>query len=486
MDGSAYSTTPSSGTGTTASSHEIGPYDDLVPSQVSLKERVEDGCRSCFSLDTLKKLFPIIVWLPEYNFLKLAFDLVAGITVGVTIIPQALAFAGIAGLAPQYGLYSGIICCFVYVLMGSAKDITLGPSAITSLLTAAFATSLSPKLPNGDTDPTMAIMLTLTTGLIHIFMGVCQLGIMVSFISFPVINAFSSAAAVTIAVSQLGTLLGLAGVPNEFIASLDNIRKRIPDINVWDLVMGLACIVAVFTIKGLRCIKFKDNINKTTPKCILLVRQTLHICASASTAIVVILASITLYILELNDIKVLTPTGYIKPGLPEFLPPSFSIHNGNYTMSTSEMFANLASGIIVMPFIAFIEAMAIGKYFARVNRYKLDPSQELLSYGVANVLTSFFQGYPITGTFARTAINSQCGVKTTLGCTFTGVIVIIGLAFMTPIFYYIPKCALAGVIIAAVLTMVDIRTFIALYKANKIDVFPYLVTFASTLLIGVQ
>ncbi|KAI8796923.1 sodium-independent sulfate anion transporter, partial [Biomphalaria glabrata] len=122
----------------------------------------------------------------------------------------------------------------------------------------------------------------------------------------------------------------------------------------------------------------------------------------------------------------------------------------------------------------------------RVNRYKLDPSQELLSYGVANVLTSFFQGYPITGTFARTAINSQCGVKTTLGCTFTGVIVIIGLAFMTPIFYYIPKCALAGVIIAAVLTMVDIRTFIALYKANKIDVFPYLVTFASTLLIGVQ
>ncbi|KAK0058182.1 sodium-independent sulfate anion transporter [Biomphalaria pfeifferi] len=206
MDGSAYSINLSSGTGTMALSHEIGPYDDLVPFQVSLKERVKDGCRSCFSLDTLKKLFPIIVWLPDYNFLKLAFDLVAGITVGVTIIPQALAFAGIAGLAPQYGLYSGIICCFVYVLMGSAKDITLGPSAITSLLTAAFATSLSPKLPNGDTDPTMAIMLTLTTGLIHIFMGVCQLGIMVSFISFPVINAFSSAAAVTIAVSQLGLL----------------------------------------------------------------------------------------------------------------------------------------------------------------------------------------------------------------------------------------------------------------------------------------
>ncbi|KAH9499571.1 hypothetical protein Btru_074155 [Bulinus truncatus] len=205
-----------------------------------------------------------------------------------------------------------------------------------------------------------------------------------------------------------------------------------------------------------------------------------------STAIVVILASIVLFILESNGIHALTPTGYIKPGLPEVRPPDFSIMIGNFTMPSSEMFAKLAPGIIVMPIIALIEAMAIGKFFARVNRYKLDPNQELLSYGISNLVNSFFQGYTITGTFSRTAINSQCGVKTPLGCIFTGVIVIIALSFMTPIFYYIPKCALAGVIIAAVLAMVDVRTFWSLYKANKIDVFPYLVTFAATLLIGVQ
>ncbi|KAK0058184.1 sodium-independent sulfate anion transporter [Biomphalaria pfeifferi] len=486
FNGSSYSVFPSDTSAKSTSTLNIGPYDDIVPSQISLKDRAKSCCRSCFTLDTLKKRLPIIVWLPQYNLLKLAYDLVAGITVGLTIIPQSLAFAGIAGLAPQYGLYCGVICCFVYVLMGSAKDITLGPSAITSLLTAAFATSFSPKLPNGDTDPTMAIMLTLTTGLIHIFMGVFKLGILVSFISFPVINAFSSAAAITIAVSQLRTLLGLKGVPNDFVAALDNIRQRLPYINVWDMTMGMSCILVVVLIKKLREIKFKDDPNKPTPKYILLFRQVVLISGSASTAIVVILASIILYILESNGIKAITPTGYIKPGLPEVRVPSFSIHIGNYTMGTSEMFSTLAPGIIVFPFIALIEAMAIGKYFARINRYKLDPSQELLSYGIANLLTAFFQGYPITGTFSRTAINSQCGVKTTLGCTFTGVIVIIGLAFMTPIFYYIPKCALAGVIIAAVLAMVDVNTFVALYKANKIDVFPYLVTFAATLLIGVQ
>uniref|UniRef100_A0A2C9LUP3 SLC26A/SulP transporter domain-containing protein n=1 Tax=Biomphalaria glabrata TaxID=6526 RepID=A0A2C9LUP3_BIOGL len=411
FNGSSYSVFPSDSSAKSTSTLNIGPYDDIVPSQISLKDRAKSCCRSCFTLDTLKKRLPIIVWLPQYNLLKLAYDLIAGITVGLTIIPQSLAFAGIAGLAPQltgfvlstsqYGLYCGVICCFVYVLMGSAKDITLGPSAITSLLTAAFATSFSPKLPNGDTDPTMAIMLTLTTGLIHIFMGVFKLGILVSFISFPVINAFSSAAAITIAVSQLRTLLGLKGVPNDFVAALDNIRQRLPYINVWDMTMGMSCILVVVLIKKLREIKFKDDPNKPTPKYILLFRQVVLICGSASTAIVVILASIILYILESNGIKAITPTGYIKPGLPEVRAPSFSIHIGNYTMGTSEMFSTIAPGIIVFPFITLIEAMAIGKYFARVNRYKLDPSQELLSYGVANLLTSFFQGYPITGTFSR-------------------------------------------------------------------------------------
>uniref|UniRef100_A0A2C9M0J5 STAS domain-containing protein n=1 Tax=Biomphalaria glabrata TaxID=6526 RepID=A0A2C9M0J5_BIOGL len=485
-NGSTYSVTPSAGTGKSTTLSEFGSYDDIVTPSVPLKERAKDYVRSCCTMETLKRKLPIIGWLPQYNFYKLQYDLIAGITVGMTLIPQGLAYAGIAGLPPVYGLYSGYICCFIYVLTGSAKDITVGPSAITSLLTASFATSISPKLPNGDVDPTMAIMLGFTTGLIHIVMGLLNLGILVSYISFPVINAFASAAAITIAVSQLRTLLGLKGVPNDFVEALDNIRQRLPYINVWDMTMGLSCVVVVILIKKLREVKFKNDPNKKTPMIVSALRQMVYIIGAASTAITVILASIVLYILEQNGIHSITPTGYIKPGLPEVRVPDFSISNGNFTMSSSEMFSKLGAGIIVMPIIALIEAMAIGKFFARVNRYKLDPNQELLSYGICNLVNAFFQGYTITGAFSRTAINAQCWVKTTLGSIFTGIIVIIALSFMTPIFYYIPKCALAGVIMAAVLAMVDVNTFVTMYKANKVDVFPYLVTFAATLLIGVQ
>ncbi|KAH9499574.1 hypothetical protein Btru_074168 [Bulinus truncatus] len=282
-NGSTFSITPSSaGTG---NSTVFGSYDDIItPLVVPIKERVKDCCCSIFTLETLKRKLPIIVWLPQYTFLKFQYDLIAGITVGMTLIPQGLAYAGIAGLPPVYGLYSGFICCFIYLLMGSAKDITVGPSAITSLLTASFATSLSPKQPNGDVDPTMAIMLSFTTGLIHIFMGAFNLGILVSYISFPVINAFSSAAAITIAVSQLKTLLGLKGVPNDFVAGLDNIRQRLQYINVWDMTMGMTCIVVVILIKKLREIKFKNDPNKETPLYVLALRQMVYICGSAFKA----------------------------------------------------------------------------------------------------------------------------------------------------------------------------------------------------------
>ncbi|KAH9499568.1 hypothetical protein Btru_074151 [Bulinus truncatus] len=465
---------------------EFGFSDNGGSTSLPITESAKNWFRSLFTLDTLKTKLPIISWLPKYNLFSFQCDLIAGITVGLTLIPQSLAYAGIAGLAPQYGLYSAFICVFIYCVMGSSKDITLGPSAIVSLITASFATSVSPRLPNGEADPTMAIMLAFTTGLIQIFMSFFKLGIIVSFISFPVINAFSSAAAITIAVSQLKTLLGVKGVPNDFVESLDVIRKKLPYINVWDMTMGMSCIVIVILLKKLREIKWKDDPDKPIPIYVLLYRKIIFICGAGSTAIVVIVAAGILAILERYGVKDLTPTGYIRPGMPEIRVPKFDITIGNSTMPASEMFAKISAGIIVIPIIALMEAMAIGKYFARVNQYKLDPTQELLSYGIGNLVTSFFQGYAVTGTFSRTAINSQCGVKTPLGNIFTGVIVIIALYFLTPLFYYIPKCALAGVIIAAVLAMVDIRSFKMLYRANKVDVVPYFVTFAATLLIGIQ
>ncbi|XP_059145077.1 sodium-independent sulfate anion transporter-like [Physella acuta] len=418
--------------------------DDTCTQELTLRsavERAKDCCRSCLTLDTLKSRFPIISWLPMYSLFNLQCDIIAGITVGLTLIPQGLAFSGIAGLPTQYGLYSGFICTFVYTLMGSAKDITIGPSAITSLLTASFATTVSPTLPNGEKDPTLPILLAFTTGLVFTAMSFLKLSIIVSYISLPVINAFSSAAAITIAVSQL---------------------------------------------KKLREIKWKNDPTNPPSLAMAILQKSMFIAGASSTAIVVILASILFYILEINGIHGITPTGKIKPGMPDFQAPKFEINIGNTTMTSSEVFAKLGAGIGIVPIICLIEAMSVGKYFARVHKYKLDPTQELLAYGVGNLLTSFFQGYPVTGTFSRTAINAQCGVKSQLGCVLTGIIVIISLSFLTPLFYYIPKCALAAVIIAAVLAMVDFTTIKMIYKANKLELLPYAITFICTLAIGIQ
>ncbi|XP_059145187.1 sodium-independent sulfate anion transporter-like [Physella acuta] len=465
---------------------DYGLGDELNKPPVPVKDQIKDCCKGCFSLDTLKKRFPIIGWLPKYNLFSLQCDIIAGITVGLTLIPQSLAFAGIAGLPPQYGLYSGFICTFVYTLMGSAKDITIGPSAITSLLTASFATTVSPTLPNGEKDPTLPILLAFTTGLVFIAMSFLKLGIIVSYISLPVINAFSSAAAITIAVSQIKSLLGLKGIPNDFIDSVIDICRKLYLTNVWDLTMGLACIVSVVLLKKLREIKWKNDPDNPPNMGIAFLRKCIFISGASSTAIVVILAAIIFYILEVNGIHGITPTGKIKPGMPDFQAPKFEINIGNMTMTSSEVFGKLGAGIGIVPIICLLEAMSVGKYFARVNKYKLDPTQELLAYGIGNLLTSFFQGFTITGTFSRTAINAQCGVKTQLGCVLTGTLVIISLFFLTPLFYYIPKCALAAVIIAAVLAMVDFTTIKMIYKANKLELLPYAITFICTLAIGIQ
>ncbi|XP_059145792.1 sodium-independent sulfate anion transporter-like [Physella acuta] len=453
---------------------------------VPIKEQAVDCLKSCFSFETVKSRLPIIKWLPKYNLFSLQCDVIAGMTVGLTVIPQSLAYAGIAGLPPHYGLYSAFICTFVYCILGSSKDITLGPSAIASLITASFATSISPTLPNGEKDATMPIFLALTTGVIFCLMGFFKLGIIVSYISYPVINAFSSAAAITIAVSQIKTLLGLKGIPNDFIESLIDICRKLHTTNVWDLTMGMTCIVVVILLKKLREIKWKDDPDTPPSTGALILRKCIFICGASSTAIVVILASAVLAILESQGVYSLTPTGKIRPGMPTVRVPDFVVHTGNVTITTPEMFAKLGAGIIIIPIICLIEAMAVGKYFARVNQYKLDPTQELYSYGVGNIITAFFQGYTVTGTFSRTAINAQCGVKTPLGGVLTGIIVIISLFFLTPLFYYIPKCALAAVIIAAVLAMVDFNTIKMIYKANKMDLIPYALTFICTLVIGIQ
>ncbi|XP_059146460.1 sodium-independent sulfate anion transporter-like [Physella acuta] len=456
----------------------------------SIKHHVKQCCQETFTLENVLNKFPIVKWLPKYRCNTFQCDLIAGLTVGLTVIPQGLAYAQVANLPPQYGLYSAFVGCFVYCFLGTSKDITLGPTAILSLMTATFGTAVSPDLPGGGKDPTMTIVLTLISGIIQLVMGILKLGILVNFISYPVINAFTSAAAITIGFGQVKNILGLKHIPDNFLEMVYYTFKKIPETKIWDMTMGLVSLVVVILMKKMREIKWADandpDRSISIPK--LIFRKALWIIGTASNAIVVISAAGIVAILESQGVAngTISITGHIKPGMPTVSFPKFEIDNGNVTMSAADIFSKLGSGLGIVPLLALVETMAIGKAFARANNYKIDPTQELLAIGASNIISSFFQSYPITGSFSRTAVNSQSGVKTPMGGIWTGGLVILALCVLTPWFYYIPKSALAAVIIAAVVPMVEYHMVRKLWRANKWDLVPYTITFICSLLVGIE
>ncbi|XP_055861215.1 sodium-independent sulfate anion transporter-like isoform X4 [Biomphalaria glabrata] len=456
-------------------------------SQVGMK--LKQCCLQTFTLQNFLNKFPIIHWLPKYRCDTFQSDLIAGLTVGLTVIPQGLAYAQVADLPAQFGLYSAFIGCFIYALMGTSKDITLGPTAILSLMTATFATRVSPVLPSGEKDTTIALLMTFMCGIFQFILGVLKLGILVNFISYPVINAFTTAAAITIGFGQVKNILGLDDIPDDFIDMVYLTFKKLPETRIWDMTMGLISFVLVTLLKiirDLKWVKARDPENQVSIFHLIL-RKCLWIIGTASNAIVVISASGVVAILEYRGMTdYIRVTGHIKPGLPEFTLPRFQVDTGNVTLSTGQIFSNLGAGLVIVPLLSLVEAMAVGKAFARVNNYKIDPSQEFLAIGVSNIVSAFFQSYPVTGSFSRTAVNSQSGVRTPMGGVWTGGLVILALCVLTPWFYYIPKSALAAVIISAVIPMVEYHTVIELWRANKFDLVPYFITFICSLLVGIE
>ncbi|XP_069124023.1 sodium-independent sulfate anion transporter-like isoform X1 [Argopecten irradians] len=447
-----------------------------------VKMVAKNYCTKCCSVETLKERVPIINWLPKYDLHTLQCDLVAGLTVALTVIPQGLAYAKIARLPTQYGLYSAFMGCFVYCFLGTAKDITLGPTAIMSLMTAAFA--YSPV----ENDPTYAIVLCLLCGCVQLLMGILNLGILVNFISYPVINAFTSAAAITIGFGQVKGILGLTDIPRDFPHMVYQTFKKIPETKVWDMTMGLICLVLLFLLKKMRTIQWNDPPDGSPPNlCVKVCRYIVWLSGTAANAIIVIGASGVVAILESQNIKdAISITGEIQPGLPPFKAPSFSLQNGNETISSGTILSSIGAGIGIVPLLGLVELIAIGKAFARQNNYKIYPNQELISIGIANILSSFMSSYPVTGSFSRTAVNSQSGVKTPASGLITGAVVLVALQFLTPLFYYIPKSALSAVIISAVIQMVDYKIIKKLWKANKIDLIPLFITFVASLGVGIE
>ena len=396
----------------------------------------------------IKRLFPILSWLPNYKKAFIAGDLSAGFTIGVMLIPQSMAYAMIAGLPPVYGLYAALMPQLIYALMGTSPQLNVGPVAMDSLLVAAGLGALS--ISGIDTYIAMAIVLALFVGCIQVVLGVLKMGFLVNFLSTPVISGFTSAAALIIGCSQLSHLLGIeVGRSSKIQHILAAVAAELNQLNIYALSVGVIAIILILILR---------KISKRIP-----------------AALVVVVLGIVAVIIFNLDAKGVEIVAEIPKGLPSFTAPELDF------LMLKELFPIA----LTLALIAFMEAMSVAKVMERKHKNQLRPNQELIALGTANIIGAFFKSYPTTGSFTRSAINDLSGAKTGLASLVSAVIVVLTLLFLTPLFYYLPSAVLAAIILVAVFGLVDVQYPIQLFKTRKDEFILLNATFLLTLFVGI-
>ena len=399
----------------------------------------------------LKSLFPIFEWLPNYQKKNLKGDITAGITVGIMLIPQGMAYAMLAGLPPIYGLYAAIVPQFIYAIMGTSRQLAVGPVALDSLLVAVAVGSLAEA--ESPDYISLVILLAFMVGFVQLLMGLFRLGFLVNLLSHPVISGFTSAAAIIIAFSQLKFLLGIEVARSQYFHDiLYQSFINISDFNSYSVLIGGLGIILIILIN-----KYKKSI-------------------PAPFVVVVLGIFVSWYFgLYVDNLAVV---GTVPASLPGFSPPQISL----------EALLSLSSAAFTLAIIGFMEATAISKAVKKGhNDYQIRPNQELIALGLGNIGGSFFKSFPTTGGFSRSAVNNQSGAKTNLAALISAFFVVLSLLFLTPVFYFLPKTILASIIMVAVLKLVSMQDAVDLWKKEQYsDFFILLITFLLTLFAGIQ
>ena len=398
----------------------------------------------------LKKIIPILEWLPAYNKSLFKDDLVAGIIVGIILIPQGIAYALIAGLPPIYGLYCAIVPQVMYAIFGSSRQVAIGPVAMDSLIVATGVSTLA--LAGSDSYISIAILLALLVGMIQFFMGIFSLGFIVNFLSKPVITGFTSAIALIIGLNQFGNLFGVDFIQSDQIQHIVNdIWFRFMNYNYQTTLIGGISMALIIVFR---------KINKKIPNALIVVTFGILL--------------IKYFEKSFEDVAIIRD---IPSGLPSFGIPDFDI----------DQIRELFPIALTLVMVGYLETISIGKSLeAKQEAYRIRPNQELLALGISNIVGSLFQAYPISSSFSRSAVNQESGAKTGMAALISVAMVIFTVLFLTPLFYYLPKTVLAAIIIVAVFGLINLREAVYLWKVNQLDFWLMLATFTGTLVLGIE
>ncbi|MGB7712439.1 MAG: solute carrier family 26 protein [Microcoleus sp.] len=417
-------------------------------------------------LDQWSSFLPILDWGLHYRRDYLVGDITAGIVVGTVLIPQAMAYALLAGLPPQIGLYASILPLVVYAFLGSSRLISVAPVALDSLMVAAAIAPLAAE--NTPEYLGLALLLALMIGVIDILMGVFRLGFLVNFLSQAVISGFISAAAIVIGFSQVKHLLGLKIPQTEsFIQLLTYLGKGISAINWLTLSLGLVSILLL--------VYFPNWLGKKLKKRGFQELTIMPLTKSAPLLIVVS-SSLLVWCFHLDRVAGVKVVGDIPKGLPSL---SFPALDGN-TITT------LLPAALAISFVGFMEAYSVGKFLASKRRQKVDANQEFIALGAANISAALTGGYPVTGGVSRSGVNFSANANTPLASIITALIVALTVMFLTPLFYFLPQACLAAIIVMAVSSLLDFATLKRLWIYNRSDAIAWISAFLAVLITSVE
>lgn len=398
----------------------------------------------------IKKIIPILEWLPNYEKSLFKGDLIAGITVGIILIPQGIAYALIAGLPPIYGLYCALVPQVMYAIFGSSRQVAIGPVAMDSLIVATGVSTLA--LAGSESYISIAILLALMVGTIQFILGIFSLGFIVNFLSRPVITGFTSAVALIIGVNQFRNLFGVDFIQSDQIHHvLEDIFLQISDYNLHTTAIGLIAVIVILIFR---------KIDKRIPNAL----------------IVVVFGIVTMRYFgkNLTDVAIVKD---VPSGLPTFGIPAFDL----------DQIKELLPIALTLVMVGYLETISIGKSLeAKQDVYKVRPNQELIALGLSNMVGSLFKTYPIASSFSRSAINQESGAKTGMAALISVFMVVITLLFLTPLFYFLPKTILAAIIIVAVFGLVNVKEAAFLWRANNLDFWLLISTFIATLFFGIE